>query len=153
MYLDDYRLKGCPPAIPLADWWHIRHAIDLMRASGRFRSKRLVAYLAELYAVYRRWRILGKSKLSSDRLAREFAMRGRNASRAAWTLVQSTCPDAGRKQHSRWARVMEFADRCGVRAGDFRSFLEASGGVSGCARSAARCRRHGRIPPIYVRSF
>lgn len=146
MYIDDCTLVGCPRNFPADDWRGIRQAISLTRAMKPGCVEPLYGYLATLYSIYRRWRLIGFSKKLARRISHKFAIDGRNAHRAAWTLVQSTHPDAGRKQHSRWTRVLEFAHQSDIPAKQFSSFLKANGGISGCAASAALRRRGFRKP-------
>jgi hypothetical protein len=140
MYLDDYYLYGCPRNFSPADWRCIRSARYLARTMRPRDRAMLHEYLGLLYGLFHKWRTLGKSKKSARKLARRVGLSMTKA-RPAWILVEATFLKAGRKQHSRWARVLEFAYRIKVLPRSFARFVQENGGVSGCAAFAAQRKR------------
>ena len=119
----------------------IRTAELVGRRDGRFA---IYTYLVAVYGAHRKWRRLGRSKKTARQIACQFRLLPQKSISPIRIVIEATLPEAGRKQHSRWVRALQFAATNEIPPDGLLDFFHSNGGVAGCARLAARHRSERR---------
>jgi hypothetical protein len=118
-------------------------AARLKRSDGRFAIYDL---LKEVYRIYVEWKRQKIAKISARTLAKELRIVQRKGTSPIRTLIEAAIPTADSKQKSRWVRALQYAAFENIPTNRLENFIQAHGGLAGCARWSARVDRKPRRP-------
>lgn len=113
----------------------------LKRRVGRFGIYDL---LKAVYQVYLSWKHVHAAKRSAHALADELNIVRRKGMSPMRVLIEAAMPAADFKQKSRWVRALQYIYSENVPLSQFRKFIQAHGGIAGCARMAVHVSRKRR---------
>jgi hypothetical protein len=134
--------KHRPPAFSAATWTDIQTVFQAAKmAKRRERRFSFYAYLRAVYSAYRKWKRVSISKKTARQIARTFRVPARDGVSPIRIIIEATLPEAGRKQHSRWVRALQFASLNDIPCQGLLDFFRSNGGVAGCASLAAERRK------------
>ena len=112
-----------------------RRQVRHQRSRGRFA---FYDYLEAVYSIYMAWKSERSATKNARTLAAALDIPMRQDVSALRILIEATWPGAETKQKSRWTRALGHAHDEGTAPRALISFIKANGGISGCAKSAAR---------------
>jgi hypothetical protein len=118
-------------------------AAKLNERVGRFE---IYSFLKSIYRVYMRWKDRRVARRSARLMAQELSITRRKGTSPMRVLIEATLPNADPKQKSRWVRALEYLASEDVPAREFKRFIRANRGLTGCARLAAKVNRKRRRP-------
>ena len=118
-------------------------AARLSKRVGRFE---VYSFLKSIYRVYMQWKDRKVARRSARLMAYELSITRRKGTSPIRVLIEATFPGADLRQKSRWVRALEYLASEDVPVREFKRFIQANGGLAGCARLAAEVNRKRRRP-------
>jgi hypothetical protein len=115
---------------------------DAFSSRGRYRER---PYLAAVYQLYRDWRQDKQAKSRAEKMAEICGISLRSDFHPISVLLACSSPGTDEKMRSKWSLALQFAYKKDVSPSDLASFMDANGGMAGCASKFAKLNKASKL--------
>ena len=102
-------------------------------------------YLAAVYQLYRDWRQDKQAKSRAEKMAEICGISLRSDFHPISVLLACSSPGTDEKMRSKWSLTLQFANENDVSSSDLASFMDAHGGMAGCASKFAKLNKASKL--------